>query len=73
MFEVETDLSPLEVVNAINIATDLMTSTVDENNKFAAVMLETDVDEAERLILDNQKKIDAAKTLLQLSLDILPD
>ena len=73
MFEVETDLSPYEICDAINVITENITTQAEENNKFAAAMLELDLDEAERVLTDNQRKIDAANTLLQLSLDILPD
>ena len=73
MFEVETDLSPYEICDAINVITENITAQAEENNKFAAAMLELDLDEAERVLTDNQRKIDAANTLLQLSLDILPD
>ena len=73
MFEVETDLSPYEICDAINVITENITVQAEENNKFAAAMLELDLDEAERVLTDNQRKIDAANTLLQLSLDILPD
>ena len=73
MFEVETDLSPYEICDAINVITENITVQAEENNKFAAAMLELDLDEAERVLTDNQRKIDAARILLQLSLDILPD
>jgi hypothetical protein len=63
----------MEIVEAINIVSDATTKTAIETNKFAAAMLDTDLDEAESILLQNSRLIDATKVLLRLSDDILPE
>jgi len=68
-----TELNLMEIVEAINIVSDATTKTAIETNKFASAMLDTDLDEAESILLQNSRLIEATKVLLQLSDDILPE
>lgn len=73
MTNLTTELNLMEIVEAINVVSDATTKTAIEANKFAAAMLDTDLDEAESILLQNSRLIDATKVLLRLSDDILPE
>ena len=73
MTNLTTELNLMESVEAINVVSDATTKTAIETNKFAAAMLDTDLDEAESILLQNSRLIDATKVLLRLSDDILPE
>ena len=73
MTNLTTELNLMTIVDAINVVSDAATKTAIETNKFAAAMLDTDLDEAESILLQNSRLIEATKVLLQLSDDILPE
>jgi hypothetical protein len=63
----------MTIVDAINIVSVTATQKAIETNAFAALMLDSDLDEAESVLLENSRLIQATKVLLQLSDDILPE
>ena len=68
-----TELNELDIVHAINIVSEATTKAALETNKFAEAMLDTDLDEAESILLKNGRLIKATRVLLRLSDDILPE
>jgi hypothetical protein len=73
MTNLTTELNLMTIVDAINVVSEAATQKAIETNKFAAAMLDTDLDEAESILLQNSRLIEATKVLLQLSDDILPE
>lgn len=73
MTNLSTELNLMTIVDAINIVSDVATQKAIETNAFAAAMLDTDLDEAESILLQNSRLIEATKVLLHLSDDILPE
>ena len=73
MTNLSTELNLMEIVEAINVVSEATTQKAIETNAFAALMLDTDLDEAESVLLENSRLIEATKVLLRLSDDILPE
>lgn len=65
-----TEKSILEVLEAIDVATELMLKSISENNSFAGMLLDVDIDEAESVARDTRRQIDAARTLTEFGMEI---
>jgi len=73
MANLTTELNLMTIVDAINVVSESATQKATETNAFAALMLDTDLDEVENILLENSRLIEATKVLLRLSDDILPE
>ena len=71
MFQVETEKSELEIVDAINLISQKISEVVSKDNQFAASIMLLDADGVEDILDKNKALLDANRTLLEFSCDIL--
>lgn len=70
MNTITTEKDTIELLEAIDVATELMIKNISENNSFAGMLLEVDIDEAESVANNTRKQIEAAQILTEFGLEI---
>ena len=73
MNTITTEKDTIKLLEAIDVATELMLKSISENNSFAGMLLEVDIDEAESVANDIRRQIEAAQTLTEFGLEISED
>lgn len=71
MLTVETEKNELEIVDAINLISKKISETVSKSNQFAASIMLVDDSEVEDILNENKALLDANRTLLEFSCDLL--
>jgi hypothetical protein len=70
MLHIDTDANPIDIVKAIDTVTNVISRLAQERNQFASSIMQIDLDAAEESIAGTEKQLAAARTLLNLALDI---
>lgn len=73
MNTITTEKDTIELLRAIDVATEMMVQNISESNSFAGMLLEVDIDEAESVVENTRKQIEAAQTLTEFGLEISED
>jgi hypothetical protein len=68
---VDTEAEVVDIVQAIDVVTSIVGRVAKERNQFASAMIDTDLDAAEATVLETEKQLTAARTLLNFAYDLL--
>jgi hypothetical protein len=65
---INTEFTESDILEAINVVTDVVHDVIKQNNQFAASIVEIDPEAAEQTLIKTGEQIEAAQMLLEFAL-----